>query len=397
MRPLVLLGTIALVFFGAIAFAVDSRISRPLPALAASQLLPDTTTPLNTTVSLPWPKNGSAAVGVDGLGVVDSIRDDKQRPIASVTKMMTAYLILKNHPLRPGETGPTLTISSTDITLYNQMIARDESAVPVTLGQKLTLYELLEGLLIPSGNNFAYLLGAWDAGSVDAFVKKMNDEAVRLGMKNTRYADPSGAMAASVSTATDQVILAQAAMANPVFAEIVLKPQVSLPVAGVLYNTDAILGQQGIIGVKTGWTEEAGGCFVGAARVQIDGREMLVYTAVIGQDTLEDAFKTTKSLIPVLASAPRYTRIVAGDTGVAVIDSNWGKQTQALTARNAEVLLWPGMKVQAELQLKLPNAPLSADDDLGLLVLTAGGQTQSVALRAADALPKPGRFWRLLH
>ena len=97
MRPLFLLGTIALVFFGVIAFAVDNRISRPLPALAAGQLIPLSSTPLNTQVTMPWPNKGSAAVGVDGLGVTDSIRDEKARPIASVTKMMTAYLILKLH------------------------------------------------------------------------------------------------------------------------------------------------------------------------------------------------------------------------------------------------------------------------------------------------------------
>ena len=242
------------------------RYTRPLPALAISSQLPESTTPQPGQPNLPWPTKGSAGVAVEGLGIVGMVGDERPQPIASVTKMMTAYVILKSKPLKVAEPGPVITTTAADISLYRRLIAQDESVVAVAEGTRITQYDMLQALLIPSGNNIGAMLAAWDAGSVDAFVAKMNAEAKALGMVNTRYVDASGASKDSVSTAKDQLLLVQAAMANPVFAEIVNKKQAQVPVAGTIFSTDTILGKNGIVGVKTGWTEEAGGNFVGARK-----------------------------------------------------------------------------------------------------------------------------------
>src|ERR1041384_2575407 len=153
------------------------RYTRPLPPLAIAYQVPEAVTPQPGDPNLPWPTRGTAAVAVEGLGIVSMIGDEKPRPIASVTKMMTAYVILKSKPLKTGETGPMITTTAADISLYRRLISQDESVVAVAEGTRISQYDMLQALLIPSGNNIGAMLASWDAGTVDAFVAKMNATA----------------------------------------------------------------------------------------------------------------------------------------------------------------------------------------------------------------------------
>ena len=121
---------------------------------------------------------------------------------------MTAYVVLKDKPLTPGQPGPAIPITARDVSRYSQMVANDESALPVSAGTTLTQLDLLQGMLVPSANNFAEILAVWDAGSVEAFVARMNAEAKALGMNSTTYVDTSGISPRTVSTVQDQLILA---------------------------------------------------------------------------------------------------------------------------------------------------------------------------------------------
>src|SRR6202022_3063452 len=121
-----------------------------------------------------------------------------------------------------------------------------------TAGETLTELEALEALLIPSANNIAETLARWDAGTVAAFVTKMNQHAADLHLAHTTFADPAGVSLQTVSTPSDLLLLGMAAMKDGVLAQIVGLPQATLPVAGTVYNVNAALGQSGIIGIKTG-------------------------------------------------------------------------------------------------------------------------------------------------
>src|SRR5262245_5709124 len=134
------------------------RYTRPLPALAITYTQPESVTPQPGQPSLPWPAKGSAAVAVEGLGIVGMAGEERPRPIASVTKMMTGYLILKSKPLKPGEAGPMITTTAADIQLYRRLIAQDESVVAVAEGTRISQYDMLQALLIPSGNNIGAML-----------------------------------------------------------------------------------------------------------------------------------------------------------------------------------------------------------------------------------------------
>src|SRR5205823_15056875 len=184
---------------------------------------------------------GIAALGVTGLGLIETSPGERTLPMWSIAKVMTALLVLDDHPLKKDEQGPTLTVTAADVALYQQEKADKQSVVAVTAGEQLTEYQALQALLIPSGNNIGDLLANWDAGSVGAFVDRMNSKARTLHLARTTYADTSGASEQSASTPTDLTRLALVAAANPVLLQIVAQPQAELPVAGVVYNVDYAL------------------------------------------------------------------------------------------------------------------------------------------------------------
>jgi len=229
-----------------------------------------------------WPTHGQAAVQV-GQGRVQAGPDQHPAAIASVAKVMTAYLVLRDNPLQPGEDGPLITLTDDDVADTDRRAEQDESLVPVAAGERLTERQALQALLLPSANNIAAVLARWDAGSVDRFVARMNATAQSLGMTHTTYTDPSGYDDATVSTAADQLRIVDLAMRLPVFASIVATPSATLPVAGTVRNTNTLLGHNGFVGVKTGSDDAAGGCFAFRAIRWIDGKRTTITGVVLGQ------------------------------------------------------------------------------------------------------------------
>jgi D-alanyl-D-alanine carboxypeptidase (penicillin-binding protein 5/6) len=230
-----------------------------------------------------WPADGQAAFVQTGQSTVHAGPNQHAAPIASVAKVMTAYLVLRDHPIRAGEDGPTITLTDADVADTDRRLRQRESVVSIAAGEHLTERQALQALLLPSANNIAAVLARWDAGSADRFVARMNATARSLGMTHTRYTDPSGYDDATVSTAADQVRIVDRAMHLPVFASIVATPSATLPVAGTVHNTNTLLGHNGFVGVKTGSTAAAGGCFAFRASRWIDGKRTTITGVVLGQ------------------------------------------------------------------------------------------------------------------
>jgi D-alanyl-D-alanine carboxypeptidase (penicillin-binding protein 5/6) len=229
-----------------------------------------------------WPAYGQAAVQI-GQSQIQAGPNGHAAPIASLAKVMTAYLVLHDHPLEVGQRGPAITLTDADVADTNRRAGRDESVVPIVAGEQLTELQALQALLLPSANNIAAVLARWDASSEDRFAARMNATAHSLGMTHTRYTDPSGFDDATVSTAAEQVRIVDRAMRLPVFASIVATPSATLPVAGTVHNTNTLLGQNGFVGVKTGSDDAAGGCFAFRAIRWIDGKRTAITGVVLGQ------------------------------------------------------------------------------------------------------------------
>jgi serine-type D-Ala-D-Ala carboxypeptidase (penicillin-binding protein 5/6) len=390
-------GRIFLVIVALIAALLAWNYLRPVPVVAASSGLPVQTIIPGTAPTLPWPRAGAAAVGVSGLGAIAISGDAQPAPAASVAKVMTALVVLTDKPLTAGDAGPSITITDQDVQAYENDRAQQQSVVAVQVGEQLTEFQALEGMLIPSGNNIAETLARWDAGSVAAFVDKMNKRAVALGLSRTKFADPAGASAATVSTPSDLMSLGMAAMQLPVLAQVVKLPQAQLPVAGAVYNVDAVLGKDGIVGIKTGSGFNAGANFLFAASVTVNSRVITIYGCVMGEPTLAIAFSAARALIAAMQSALIVKQILARHQAVGAYDTAWGDHSDVLSVYDVTLVEWPGMVLRQRLDGKTLSIdkPIGPGAAAGSLHVTLGDYDLDVALVTGSGLYPAGRIWRI--
>lgn len=340
-----------------------------------------------------WPTQGQGAVGVRGVGLMARSPGERPVPIASLTKMMTAYVLLHDHPLRPGEQGPVLAMTASNVASYVRDSQSGDSNVPVAVGERLSEYQLLEALLVPSADNVADLLGAWDAGSDARFVAKMNATARSLGLFATHYADTSGLDPRSRSTAADQVLLAADLMATPVVRSIVRQPSLPFPVAGTITNYNPVLGSDGIVGVKSGFTNQAQGCLATAAYRNVGGRRVLVIAVALGQpDALYGAARSAEGLLSGASQALVAVQVIPKKAPVAQVSVPWSSQTTTADTPpvRQSAVGWPGLVLERSLGALAPGI----NPGVGVLSVRApAGVVASVPLVAARPLPAVPAGW----
>ncbi|MFC3989356.1 D-alanyl-D-alanine carboxypeptidase family protein [Actinoplanes siamensis] len=372
------------------------QLTRDLPAATLTTGVAGTLKIPGSLPEMPWPARGSAELMVEGLGRIGGSGGARTEPIGSVAKVMTAYVILKNHPLEGDDEGPGLTVTAADVADYNSRIPSGQSLVRVEQGEKLTERDALEALMLPSANNIAHQLAVWDAGDLDGFLEKMNAAADELQMTDTEYTDPSGFLPSTTSTAADQVKLARAVLEFEVFADIVELRTAQIPVVGTIQNYNALLGVDGVFGIKTGSTDQAGGNLVFASRLKVGSRELVIVGAVFNQpgaNTPEQLAAVNKEVRKLLAAVRRtvkeYQLLAAKPVGR--VETAWGASTTVTPASPLKVVGWPGLSVKVETTTAGPGARVGAGQVVG--EVQASGVR--VPLRTDGATGEPSLWWRL--
>lgn len=163
-----------------------ARIDRPLPQPTVATGGHAVSVVPGSTPDPPWPATGQAAVAIPALGYANQSGPEQPVPIASLTKMTTALVVLRDHPVPLGSSGPTVTVTPDEAAQFDVDLANDETNIPLLPGETLTELQLLEALLVRSADDAAYTLAVWDAGSQQAFVAKMNALAASLGALHSR-------------------------------------------------------------------------------------------------------------------------------------------------------------------------------------------------------------------
>ncbi|MFD3824140.1 D-alanyl-D-alanine carboxypeptidase [Streptomyces sp. NPDC058625] len=370
-----------------IVFAVVQNM-RALPTPTLELTAEDSFTFDGGKVDIPWPADGQAALDVQGIGTFGSSGEQKPVPIASVAKVMTTYLILREHPLKSGAEGPMIEI---DGPAEEQSDAGQESTVDVTAGDEISQREALEAVLIASANNVARLVARWDAGSEEAFVEKMNKAAEDLGMTDTTYTDPSGLNNTTVSTAVDQVKLARAAMKQPAFREIAAMMSYD-DYKGVNHsNWNQLVGSNGVVGIKPGTTTSALGNLVFAAKKDVDGEIRTIVGAVVRQPAggadnsiLAGALSAGDRLIRAAQDVLESTTVLKKGSVVGYVDDGLGGRTPVVLTEDLKAAGWPGLKVK--LTFAGTEVPHQAKAGTEVGSLTVGDGTDSGAVKVPVAL-----------
>ncbi|MFC5851819.1 D-alanyl-D-alanine carboxypeptidase [Streptomyces chlorus] len=370
-----------------VVFAVVQNM-RTLPTPTLELTAEDTFTFDGGKVDIPWPATGQAALDVQGIGTFGSSGEQKPLPIASVAKVMTTYLILRDHPLKSGAEGPMIKI---DDAAEKQSDAEDESTVHVTSGDEISQREALEAVLIASANNVARLVARWDAGSEETFVEKMNKAAKDLGMTNTTYTDPSGLNNTTVSTAVDQVKLGRAAMKQPAFREIAAMMSYDDYKGENHSNWNQLVGSNGVVGIKTGTTTSALGNLTFAAKKDVDGETRTIVGAVVRQPAggadnsiLAGALSAGDRLIRAAQDALESTTVLKKGSVVGYVDDGLGGRTPVALTEDVKAVGWPGLKVK--LTFTGGELPHRAKAGTEVGSLTVGDGTDSGAVKVPVAL-----------
>lgn len=344
--------------------------------------------------AIAWPGRGSAAVGVDGIGTASSTLDPAA--IASVTKVVSSLMVLDRMPLAVGEQGPQFSFTWADSNSYWAYRRSDQSALDVPVGGTLTEYQLLQGTLMGSANNYIDRLAQEIWGSDDAFADAAAEWLRDRGIKGITIVTPSGFDERNTATPAALVELAQTAMRNPVFASIVRTPSVTLPGAGTVVNTNEMLADPGVVGVKTGTLNDSWNLLT-AKNVTVGDTTVQLYSAVLGQADNDERLAATRSLFAQVEKALKeQPPVVEQGTRIGRVETVWGASVDVVVKNDADVVLWNGAAATATPKFDLDDKH-TADDKVGTLTTSGPLNTATTDLVLAADLDGPSAWWRLSH
>ncbi|WP_328302943.1 D-alanyl-D-alanine carboxypeptidase [Streptomyces sp. NBC_00435] len=384
---------------------------RPLPAPVLARGDAATAFTLDGRFDVPWPEKGQAALRIGGAGDVGTFGEQKPVPTASVAKVMTAYVILKGHPLKKDEAGPQIEI---DAKAVADGTSENESRIEgLKTGTRFTQQDMLKMLMIPSGNNIARLLARWDTASDSeaAFVEKMNAAARELGMDSTTYTDPSGLDAKTVSTAVDQLKLAEAVMRIDAFRAIVQLPSASVPGLSkqLINNNDLLVSPLSIKGIKTGSSTPAGGTLMWAAYKTVGDKTPLILGTMLdqhvtgadpnGANSLILVKDNSKKVIEAVRTALTSASVVKEGQVVGYVDDGLGTRTPVVATKDTTVAAVPGQQVELVLAVREKGLPREAraGTEIGTLTIGTGPGTQTVPVALQKDLSEPSLGAKLMR
>lgn len=368
---------------------------RPIPASAA-ELVPASSISEPAT-PLAWPGFGNGAIGAVGIdGVLSDHGAQESTPMASITKTVTALVVLDRMPLEAGEDGPTLTLTAADTRIYAEVLAEGGSAAPVAAGSVFTERQLLEAMMLPSANNYSITLANWAFGSMPAFLEAATAWLAAHDLAGTSLADSSGLDEDSRSTPADLVAIGKLALAHPVLSQVVQEQSAVLPVIGEVKNTNKLLGRDGVIGLKTGTTTEAGACLLFAAQATVGSQTVTLVGVILGAPNHVQLNSAVRDLIASATSGFSEVELVSAGDRYGSYSTPWGASADIVAAEAASVLVWQDAPITVT---PTASALESGADgrEVGSVTFEHDGESMVVPLILEDDLVAPDVGWKLAN
>lgn len=289
------------------------------------------------------------AVALDGETIAGGDLKNEVRPTASTAKMILGLAIMEVKPFNLGEQGEVLTITPEFYQKYLWYLNHGGSHTVVSEGEEISEYDALMAVFLPSSNNMADSLAIWAFGSIDNYREYATNMLNGWGISDTVIGeDASGFSETTTSTAADLAKIGTRVLENPVLREIVGTKQFTVPGAGLLKNTNGILGEQGIIGVKTGFIGDASGyCLVSG----YDENGHIVTIALLNAATRDESFTKSLVLTDSLKDIIKAQTIVADGEIIGYYDSWWDGLIPIRAKGDFKELLYQEATVNSELTM----------------------------------------------
>lgn len=330
-------------------------------------------------------ESGSYAAAIDGEVVIGK-RSQDIRPTASTAKMILGLAIMQTKPFELGESGDGITINKEYYELYQYYAQNGGSVSAVEEGEEISEYDALMSVFLASSNNMADTLAIWAFGSIENYQDYATTMLESWGINNTSIGiDASGFDVSTTSTASDLAKIAQRVMQNPVLKEIVGTKTYAVPVAGELENTNKILGQSNIIGVKTGYIgEDSGYCLISG---YTEG-EHIVTISLTGAPSREESFGDSLAIVDKMQEKVPLVKLVSKGEEVGYYDSWWTGKVKITADEDVYGLGWADAILKTSLEMS---------GETGTLRINIGAQEYNVAVTAKEYRESPSLLERIKH
>ncbi len=363
--------------------------------------------PAAPAASIALPSEGASAISISGAdeylgasasGIWSSSGTDEPRPIASISKLITALVILDARPLGSADDpGPTITFDKADHDLYDKYYVLGATIAAMPAGSSMSLRDALATMLIPSASNYAEALSTWAFGSQGAFLEAARNWLAAHGLAGTTIVEPTGISARNVSTPSNLITIGKLAAAHPAIAQIVATPLLSLPGPGGMSNTNQLLGDNGINGLKTGNLGEGTYSLLYTASLEVGAAEPLNVTGVmLGGSSRQALNASVLALLNSIRDGFHHVPVATRGQEVGSYSTPWGSTGSMVLSQDASLFIWSNTPITATTET-LPPTSYKDGEEAGSITWSAGPNAATVGVEVEGSLTPPTAWWRLTH
>lgn len=393
------------VIVAAIAIYVPVTLNAPVGAAAATTHRPDV--PPAPAAALVLPPEGETAISVSGAdpylganasGILASSGGDAPVPMASISKLITAMVILNAKPLSGSDPGPTITFDKADHALYDKYYVLNATIAAMPTGSSMSERNALETMLVVSACNYAEALADWAFGSNAGFVSAAKKWLAANGLTHTTMVESTGIDTRNTSTPSDLIALGKLAMANPAVAAIVAKTGLDIPFLQGMPSTNTLLGTDGVNGIKTGTLEVSGADLLYSAKVSVNGLDhpLMVVGVVLGGASHESVNGDVTRLIDSLKAGFHEVPVAASGEKVGTYSTPWGASATMVLGSSAQVFTYSDAKITSTMTTSTLKTGKDGEK-VGSVTWTAGTNTVTVPVVLQGSITPPSAWWRLTH
>jgi D-alanyl-D-alanine carboxypeptidase (penicillin-binding protein 5/6) len=385
--------------FGTVLLVLAILFYLPLTLLAPLQQTPSVTTaysaPTTTTPVLALPGYGDSAIAAVGYpGLLGTGGSSTPMPIASITKIITALVVLQKKPLAVGAAGPNIQFTSADLAIKNMYEARGGDVYPIQVGASMTEHQMLTVALVASANNYARALADWAYGSEANFLPVARAWLTAHGLTSTTLTDCTGLNPENTSTPTDLIALGKIALANPIIAPLVQTKAATLPIVGAIKNTNNLLGIAGIDGIKTGTLTKASLLF--SSRLSLGGHVITLIGVVLDGPSHPVIDAAIHTLVEEARAGFHLVTVARKGQVFATYRTQWGTTASAIATRTVTTVVWGGTSIHSTISAS--SVGLDARGTVvGSVAFSTGTEQLTVPLTLSTSVADPGAGWRLSH
>ncbi|QIG39651.1 D-alanyl-D-alanine carboxypeptidase [Microbacterium sp. 4R-513] len=371
-----------------------ATVQQPPPVLTA----PD---------ALAMPAEGASAISVSGgdvylgptaSGIWTTSGSDEPRPIASITKLITALVVLDAKPLATADdAGPIITFDKAANDLYDKYYLMGATIAAMPTGTRMSQRDALAMMIIPSASNYAEAVSTWAYGSQSSFLRAARAWLAANGLTGTTIVEPTGISPENTSTPTDLIALGRLAASHPVIAKLASTSSLAIEGVGAFGNTNSLLGSSGVTGLKTGNLGEGAFTLLYSATIDVGADQPLgVIGVVLGGASRQSVDHDVVALLDSIRAGFHDVTVATRGQQIGTFTTPWGGSARMVLAKDASVFTWSDTPITMNVQTVTPKR-YAQDEEIGSITWTAGPNSTTVPIVIEGTIAPPTDWWRLTH